>query len=235
MLETLELRKAEAEAARVARIAGEALSDEQRAASAGFRAWYTRCVDLLVLDPKVAPPFLAAHVAVADVERAVAVAESQAAEGDAHARRLDDLARELGSLGAAAPPPPSAEVASAVVADVERSAKSAHIKKLASSLRTAASGAPPAEPAPVEAVVAALKAAVHGGTAKLDQPTIRSLMNFILTDVFDLALPLQDRDQSKPAYLRDDDDTIPDYTEALMLSRQGNQRGAASSSSSWTR
>ena len=86
-----------------AKISGDPLQEEQASVTLMFNAWYDRCTNLLLIEPvdqPASPPQLA-HVAKADIERAVAVAESQEAEGDVHTRRLEEIARQLESLGVA--------------------------------------------------------------------------------------------------------------------------------------
>ena len=102
------MRVAEYEHDRKASIVGEPLKAEQARVTLHFTAWcahaptcttsrlrapsprlltpshrYERCTDLLVIAPTPdGTPRQLAHVAKADLEKAVAVAESQAAEGE---------------------------------------------------------------------------------------------------------------------------------------------------------
>ena len=165
LLSMLSMKMAEYTNKQRAKISGDPLQEEQASVTLMFNAWYDRCTNLLLIEPvdqPASPPQLA-HVAKADIERAVAVAESQEAEGDVHTRRLEEIARQLESLGVAkASDAEAAEMVAATLTDLERSARSGHVKSLTKQLRSAIAAAPSDAPAPVPEVIQAFKDLAEG-------------------------------------------------------------------------
>ena len=164
LMPTLRLRAAEAEQAHKAAVAGAPLHIERESAHADFVSWYGRCLSILVIKPETAPPANAsgAHVARADLERAVAVAQAQVLEGDAHTRRLDEVARQLDSLGAESEKLTMGEAKADTLTDADHALYSAHVRSLTTQLATNLKAAPSDAPAPVGDVVAALKSLAEG-------------------------------------------------------------------------
>ena len=185
LLSMLSMKAAEYESVRRASISAGPLQSEQASTTMMFNAWYERCTDLLLIEaaPADATPPQLAHVAKGDIERAVAVAESQAAEGEVHMRRLDDITRQLAALGVqgitAASDVATEEMVAATLTDEERVARSDHVKTLSKQLRRAVAAAPSDVPAPVLEVVQELKNLAEGSAGPGTATTVSLLGEYL--------------------------------------------------------
>ena len=186
LVPTLSSQAAERAHDLVAQVKAAPLLAEAGTAKKDLEDWYGRCTELLVLQPPEQPASGEGAVVLAldDVEQALAIAESQAAEGDSHARRLSDLRNEINSLGL--PPPPTDEKVT-VIGENDTSDAIEHVKGLAASLRSAV-GAVPAKAEP-QKVIDALKLIEEGsGAPYLLENTLKDclpapLCEFLVTHV----------------------------------------------------
>ena len=174
-LATLRLRAAEAEQAHKASVMGQPLHEERVKASSDFTSWYSRCVAILVITPETTVPVKPdAHVAKADLERALAVAQSQSAEGEAHARRLEEAARQLESLGAEADKTSSQEAASDALSEEDRTLHADLVAKLSTQLAANLKNAAAEVPAPVKEVIKALNELAEGNGAPMSAEILKN-------------------------------------------------------------